>query len=98
MTRSLKAQRDIARAQLRAIHKALAEIPSAAPVHVRKKGEAARFVHCWPVSRGYFQTTQALDEDGQVWERVSLLENKVLVDSWWEPIPMTRKAAKEKKA
>ena len=50
-----------------------------------------RFIQCWAVSRGYSSITQALDEDGQVWERVSLLENKILVDAWWEPVSMTRK-------
>lgn len=95
MRRSAKAQAAIYRAQLRAIYRALAALPSKPAPVTRKAGSPAPFVQCWAVSRGYSSITQALDADGQVWERVSRLENKVLVDSWWEPIPMTRRSAKK---
>lgn len=64
-------------------------------VQVRALGQPAKFVQAWPVQRGYSSVTQALDEDGQVWERISVVENvngkKTLKASWWEPLDMTRK-------
>lgn len=96
MSRSAKAQATIYRAQLRAIYRALATLPSKPEPVTRKAGTPAPFVQCWAVSRGYSSITQALDADGQVWERVSQLENKVLVDSWWEPLTMTRKGPAKK--
>ena len=64
---------------------------------------AGQFIQCWAVNRGYSSVTQALDSSGQVWERVSLMEDvqvdgakkKVLKDSWWEPLSMQRRALKE---
>ena len=94
--RSTRTKLAIARAQLSVYRKTLTgQIPE-----IRVVGQPARFISAWAVNRGYSGITQALDEDGQVWERVSHLENKVLIDSWWEPLPMTRKAARkvEKKA
>lgn len=64
----------------------------------RPEGTPAKFVQCWPINRGgYNSITQALDEDGRVWERVSKVESvngvKTLVDSWWIPLSMDRRAA-----
>ena len=84
----------IARAQLRAISR------YAAPaVAVQAKPGPPQFIQCWAVNRGYSSVTQALDSLGQVWERVSLMEEievqgkkvKTLKDSWWERLAMTRK-------
>lgn len=66
---------------------------------VRGQGEPARFIQGWVVPRGLASVTQALDEDGVVWERHVLLEDemvegktvKVIKESWWEPLAMTRK-------
>lgn len=66
-------------------------------VPVRDFDKPAKFVQCWAVGRGFAAVTQALDEDGQVWERVSLIEKdtstgkKTLTSSWWERVDMTRK-------
>lgn len=88
----------IARAQLKVYRQAV-RVPAGVEVPgiLRDPGAPARFVHAWTVQRGYTGITQALDEDGQVWERVIIIENiagrKTAKDSWWEPIPMTRKEA-----
>lgn len=99
----------IARAQLRAITRALASIsrqpisPQAAPsvgtISTVAVDGYPRFVQAWSVSRGYYGVTQALDTEGQVWERVCEVEKvikdgkkvKVLGDSYWCRVPMTRK-------
>ena len=88
--RSPRTELAIARAKNRAYRDALTGTKGSL-IPSRPDGQPARFVQCWAVSRGYSSITQALDEDGQVWERVSLLENKILVDAWWEPVSMTRK-------
>ena len=57
------------------------------------------FMQCWAVSRGYYSITQALDTSGQVWERVLEMGKgieagkkiKVVLDSYWVRVPMTRK-------
>ena len=89
MKRSTRTKLAIARAQLSVYRRAIPSLPPRMP------GQPARFVLCWAVNRGFSGITQALDQEGQVWERVSLLENKVLIDSWWEPVNMTRKAARK---
>jgi hypothetical protein len=97
---SPKVALQIARAQLRAVKAAVGQFTTAQVVY---SGEAAdrtpHFVQCWSVQRGYSAVTQALDARGQVWERVSLMEEtlvegkkiKSVKESWWEPLPMTRK-------
>ena len=91
----------VARATVAAYRQALkapaveATPTAVAPPMLRAAGAPARFVQCWAVGRGYSGITQALDEDGQVWERVSVIENvagtKTLKESWWEKLDMTRK-------
>jgi hypothetical protein len=87
-------QLQIARAQLRAIRQ------YAAPdVALQAKPGLPQFVQCWSVNRGYSSVTQGLDSAGQVWERVSLMEEtlvegkkvKSVKESWWVRVPMTRK-------
>jgi hypothetical protein len=90
----------IARAQLRAVKAAVGHFTTAQVVYA---GEASdrppQFVAGWAVNRGFSGITQALDSAGQVWERVTLME-EVMVDdkkvkqpkeSWWVRVPMTRK-------
>lgn len=86
----------IARAQLRAIRQ------YATPEVARQaKPGPPQFLQCWAVNRGFAGVTQALDSAGQVWERVSLMEEvlnedgkkqKRLKESWWAPISMQRRA------
>ena len=83
----------IARAQLRALR-------SVVPISPPQTGPS-QFIQCWAVNRGMSGVTQALDSTGQVWERVSLMDEKVseetgkkvkyVRESYWEPVPMTRK-------
>jgi hypothetical protein len=94
----------IAQAQLRGVKKLSAAMLEATSrmtrpmltVEARRDGPA-KFIQGWVVPRGYASVTQALDEDGQVWERVIQLSPKEpgkrqeVMDSWWEKIGMTRK-------
>jgi hypothetical protein len=79
----------IARAQLRAI-RGFVPIASAQPHPMGP----AHFIQCWAVGRGYSAVTQALDSEGQVWERHSVIEKtdgvSRLKDSWWEALDMKR--------
>ena len=93
----------IARAELRGMRHVIASgeftVSGGAPVAVPipDSGRPPRFIQCWAVGRGYAAVTQALDELGQVWERVSILEKdsstnaKVLKESYWIKLDMTRK-------
>jgi len=92
----------IERAKVRALKSVKVTIDGGGATHFeRKLGEPARFVQCWPVQRGgYSAVTQALDEDGQVWERVTLMGPEEVVEgkkvkrvqeSYWIRISMTRK-------
>ena len=81
---------------LRAQVRILRSVALSAPTPARRDGPA-KFIQGWVVPRGYASVTQALDEDGQVWERVIQLSPKEpgkrqeVMDSWWEKIGMTRK-------
>ena len=89
----------VARARLRAVAQVLRSLPARAEpapaVSERPAGAEARYVQCWTVARGYSGVTQALDEDGVVWERHSRIEKvdgaSRLIESWWEPLDMTRR-------
>ena len=49
-----------------------------------------RFVQCWAVSGR--PVTQALDESGQVWERIWRKATATEPEtSWWEPLNMERR-------
>ncbi len=98
----------LARAQLRAIRQYAApdvDVNQDLKAHVEgipiPGTGPAKFVQCWTASRGpYNSITQALDSSGQVWERVSLMEDvevegrkvKQVKDSWWVPLKMTRRS------
>ena len=92
----------IARAQLRAVRTAVGHL-SASQVEYHGAGPeiVPKFIQCWAVNRGYASVTQALDSAGKVWERVSLMEEKMVGDkkikvlgaSWWVPVAMERRAA-----
>ena len=94
--RSLRDQLRIARAQLRALYRAGAQVGE----HLgRPTNGPARFIQCWSVNRGVASVTQALDEEGVVWERRLLLEDQVIEgqkvkrvkESWWEKVSMERR-------
>jgi len=92
MTRSTTKER-ILRAQVRLLRR----VALTAPPKTTRRDGPAKFIQGWVVPRGYASVTQALDEDGQVWERVIQLSPKEpgkrqeVMDSWWEKIGMTRK-------
>ncbi len=76
----------IARARLRELH-GLRPIAPATP-----HAGPPRFVQCWAVHGR--PVTQALDESGQVWERVyRKAPDTTPAESWWERLDMTRKEA-----
>ena len=73
----------MAQAQLRAIR-------AFAPVMPRRRTGPPRFIQCWAVSGR--PVTQALDESGQVWERVWRKATATEPEtSWWEPLNMERR-------
>ncbi len=51
----------------------------------------ARFVHCWAVYGR--PVTQALDEDGQVWELHTVMDGatKKVAEQFWTPLGMERR-------
>lgn len=87
----------IARSQLAAIERVFSRWV-AGPIKTLPTGPAP-FVQCWSVTRGYASVTQALDRDGQVWERVTEIKKddvtgqKTAGESWWFPISMERRGA-----
>ncbi|HUO64977.1 MAG TPA: hypothetical protein VMT97_14785 [Terriglobales bacterium] len=104
--KDLKTELRVARAQLRGLLKGL---ESLAVDPYTPKGDfnlkatvtpqvfhaPSKFIQCWAVTRGYASITQALDSEGQVWERVMVVEtvgtSKQVTDSWWEPLSMDRR-------
>lgn len=55
-----------------------------------------QFVQCWAVGRGAASVVQALDDRGQVWERVVDLfagesGRKEIRGAWWIKLDMTRR-------
>ena len=107
--KDLKTELRVARAQLRGLLKGLESL--AVDPHT-PKGDfnlkatvtpqvfhaPPKFIQCWAVTRGYASITQALDSEGQVWERVMVVETvgtaKQVTDSWWEPLSMDRREPK----
>jgi hypothetical protein len=57
---------------------------------VQPQAGPPKFIHCWAVSGR--PVTQALDSEGQVWERVWRKATETTPEeSWWERIGMERR-------
>ncbi len=98
----------IAQAQLRAISKLVRQIGTQpprpivvegpnGPVYALADGNPERFIQIIAVGRGYASILHALDAQGQVWQHVAVLGEKVtgqareVKDSWWEKVEMKRR-------
>jgi hypothetical protein len=83
--RPTTAQLAVMRTRLRAARREL-EVISAR----REPHPTGRFIQCWAVSGR--PVTQALDDQGQVWERVWRKATATTPEeSFWEPISMERR-------
>lgn len=56
----------------------------------RREPPTGKFVQCWAVHGR--PVTQALDDQGQVWERVYRKPTETTpAESWWEPLGLERR-------
>lgn len=93
-----KHQLAIVRAQLRAYRESLGRLVNAdfdlkaSATSIPYDGPP-KFIQCWAVSGR--PVTQALDSEGQVWERIWRKATDTMPEeSWWEPLSMERRKKK----
>ena len=86
---SVKRRLEIARA----VNRVLVRIQGHVLPASQPKAGPPQFIQCWAVSGR--PVTQALDSEGQVWERIWRKATATTSEeSWWEPLSMERRQAR----
>ncbi len=89
-----KDQLRAARARIRGLRVEVGLMTHVASLRPEPQPTTGRFVQCWAVSGR--PVTQALDDTGQVWERVWRKATATTPEeSFWEPLNMERRKKEE---